>query len=487
MKGSAILKNVFILIAAVIFLYSCSVPKTTASSSPVIQHDNRKEIILPPLPELPQSSIQIPVKVHIGDVLKSLDQSTDLEFTSENWPDYFNASCDFRYKYRFVRSPFQFAIRNNEVDISFRGNYQIAGSKRACALNKPVTPWVSGSCGFSPQSLRRVDLNIHSSLKISPDLKISTKTGINKLLPVDKCEVSLLQTDITSEIMDSIRASIESYCNAFDNLIEELNHHELIKRELSSGSRVLPISSYGYLNINPNLLRIGPVNYSNDSLSFSLGLWGNPVFSSDSASLVTNNSFPPVITGNEQPGIFAYLNAVYEYDFFNRLLNDSLQNKPFTVEGRTFVIKEIRLSGNDTGKMQIEVSFTGNRSGVLKLSGTPVFDRISQTLTMPDISYGLDSKDLVVKIAENFFRKKIMRELQNNTVLDIKALIEENKALINDRLNQPLTDYLQTYGILEEISVIGIRPQKNALQLQLFIRGNIGVKGKIDPNQFEFH
>lgn len=80
-----------------------------------------------------------------------------------------------------------------------------------------------------------------------------------------------------------------------------------------------------------------------------------------------------------------------------------------------------------------------------------------------------------------------MRELQNNTVLDIKALIEENKALINDRLNQPLTDYLQTYGILEEISVIGIRPQKNALQLQLFIRGNIGVKGKIDPNQFEFH
>lgn len=458
-------------------LISCSgAGKSTNTSSPL--PDRKNDIVLPALPELPRSSIQIPVKIHIKDALDFMDTSTDIEFTSENWPDYFHASCDFRYKYRFVRSPFQFAINNNEVNISFRGNYQIAGSKTVCALNRPVIPWVSGSCGFSPQSLRRVDLNIHSRLNISPDLKISTNTGINKLEALDKCEVSLLQTDITSDIMDSIKTSIESYCRTFDEFVEEINNHELLKRETSSGSRILPISNYGYLNINPTLLRISPISYINDSLSFSLGLWGNPEFSSDSTSLITESSFPPVLTRHEQPGIFAYLNAVYEYDFFNKLLNDSLQNKPFEIEGRTFVIKEVNVSGNDNGKLQIEVSFTGNRTGVLKLSGTPVFDRASQTLTMPDISYGLDTKDLMIRIAENLFRKKIMKELQNKTVFDVKALIEENKPLINERLNQSLTDYLETYGKLEEISIIGIRPQKDAIQLQLFIRGNIGIKGR---------
>ena len=48
---------------------------------------------------------------------------------------------------------------------------------------------------------------------------------------------------------------------------------------------------------------------------------------------------------------------IYEYKFFNKLLNDSLHNKPFEVEGRTFVIKEIVIGGNNDGKINVDVSF----------------------------------------------------------------------------------------------------------------------------------
>lgn len=471
------MKQILIFCIAPLLLFSCGSSKSTVNNSPVTE--SRKDIVLEPLPELPNSSIQIPVKINVRKALNSLDGSTPLEFTSDNWPAYFQADCDFRYMYRFVRSPFQFSLRNNEVNISFRGNYQIAGSKTICAFGRPVMPWVSGSCGFDGQSLRRVDLNINSKLAITPDLNISTTTVLNKVTPLDKCEVSLLQTDITKDIMDSIKSSIESYCQSFDEFVQNINNHELLSREKNSGSKVMPISNYGFLNLNPNLLRISPLSLQGDSLSFSLGFWGSPGFSSDSLSLVTDKPLPPLLTTDSEPGITTYLNAVYEYDFFNKMLNDSLYDKPFEIEGRTFVIKNIHVSGNNNGKIQIALQFTGNRSGVLRLSGTPVLDRETQTLTMPDISFGFDTRDLMIKIAENFFRKKIMRQLQDKSVFDIAALINENKALINERLNQPLNEYLSTRGALSEIAVIGIRPGEKSIQLQLFIKGNISIAGEI--------
>src|SRR6185369_14969189 len=103
----------------------------------------------------------------------------------------------------------------------------------------------------------------------------------------------------------------------------------------------MPISSYGFLNLNPSALRIGKFNVIKDTLCFSVGYTGNPQFSSDSGRLVSKSPLPPISNAESNGEISTYLNAVYEYNFFNRILNDSLRNKPFDVEGTTFVIREV--------------------------------------------------------------------------------------------------------------------------------------------------
>ena len=75
------------------------------------------------------------------------------------------------------------------------------------------------------------------------------------------------------------------------------------------------------------------------------------------------------------------------------------------------------------------------------------------------------------------FRKKIMRELKNQSVLDIAALIQRNKAAIEARLNQPVTPWMNTSGKLYELKLLGLLPQKNHLQVQAYIRADIGVTG----------
>ena len=103
---------------------------------------------------------------------------------------------------------------------------------------------------------------------------------------------------------------------------------------------------------------------------------------------------------------------------------------------------------------------------------------------MPDISFSLDSRDMLVNIAKGLFRKKIMKRLKNQSVFDLGALIENNKQIIEARLNQQMSDWLSTKGNFQELKLIGILPHKDAIQIQLFIKGNIMIIGIPTPHRF---
>ena len=437
------------------------------------------------LPPLPSSIINIPFKINMKPLLAMMDSGTAKEFTNDKWPNYTPSGCDFRYKFRFVRSPFTFSCVNNKVMIGFRGNYQIAGSKTLCTFDKQVSPWVNGSCGFGNEPLRRVDLNISSTLTLLPNHQLLTSTKLDKLNPLDKCEVTLMQTDLTGEIMDSIKSSIETYCGSFDKFVQTLNNNDLLRQWRTGGSRVMPISTYGFLNLNPSMLRVSKFNVFRDTLYFSIGYTGQPKFSSDSQRLVTHAALPPISESNYVTGINTSLDAVYQYSFFNKLMNDSLRNKPFEVEGRTFVIKDVNVSGTNDGKIQVDVSFSGNRKGVLHLKGTPLLDVEKQVLSMPDVSFAVDTKDMMVNIAKALFRKKIMKQLANQSVLDIAALINKNKPAIEARLNQSVTPWMSTTGTFQEFRLVGLLPQKDYIQVQAYIRGTLMVVGQPPANMLK--
>lgn len=461
-----------LFILSVVFT-GCSGSKKTQVTGPAAAR------VLPPLP---YSQINLPIRIYTKDLLAVMDSASSKEFNSDHWPEYTQSSCDFRYKYRFLRSGFVFTCVNNKIQIGFQGSYQIAGSKRICAMGQQVSPWVGGSCGFGNEPLRRVDLVIGSKLELLPNHAVRTTTRLESSRPIDKCQVTIMQTDITQQVMDSIKSSIDSYCLTFDNFVQAINNNSLLQQWRNGGSRVMPVSRYGYLNLNPAQLRVGRFNIARDTLFFSVGFTGRPLFSSDSNALVTKSALPPLTNNDYNSGISTYVDATYEYSFLNKLLNDSLRNKPFELEGRTFVIRDVQIGGTNEGKIRVDVSFTGNRKGVLHLSGTPQVDTALQVISMPDISFSIDTRDMLVNIAKNLFRKKILKELRNQSVMDIAALIQRNRQLIEARLNQPITPWLSTSGRLYEIKVLGFLPQEKHVQVQAFMKLDLTITGKPDSS-----
>ena len=290
-----------------------------ACSSPQKNDDSQEE--KQTLPELPLSELDIPVKIAAAPILRKAEKMVPAEFTSDGWPEFLHPSCDFRYKYRFIRTSLQISCINNIIGIHFGGNYQVSGSKCLCTAGIPVTPWISGNCGFQPQPLRKVNMSLSTNLQILPNYSIRTTTTINQVQPVDKCEVSVFSSDITQLVMDSIRSSLVTFSTAMDQTISGLSFTKFVNQIRDSSYRKISISNYGYLLLNPASVRIGQLNYVKDSFSISLGISCRPQLGSDPTNHIqVPQTLPALLQTESRNGFRIYLNMNYDYDFLTRML-----------------------------------------------------------------------------------------------------------------------------------------------------------------------
>ncbi|MBN8850955.1 MAG: hypothetical protein BGO55_29350 [Sphingobacteriales bacterium 50-39] len=445
-------------------------------------HSSRKVVSAPAtivqmpdsLPPLPVSEIDIPLKVAGRPLLQIADTIVPREFTSEGWPTFIQTSCEFRYKYRFVRSAFNLSCTNNKISLQMGGSYQVAGGRCLCAMGKPVSPWISGNCGFGSEPMRKVDITLSSQLTLLPNYKIRTVTHLDQLKAMDKCVMSVFSMDMTQMIVDSIRSSINSFCGTLDQTLASLDFTGYLHHSAMRAWHRLPLGPYGYLVTNPQSIRIGPLNYTQDTFRVNIGLTCRPDLTSEKDVSSVIPPLPPLTSNVRDKGISVYLGADYDYPFISKLLNDSLQGRSFVVKGRTILIKNVTVRGKGHHQVEMIVDFGGSRRGEFRLWGTPVLDPVKQSVTIPDIQYTLDG-DMMIVIARTFFKRKIRKNLQGGSYVDLAAVLKANRPMLDAQMNRTLAPNLYTRGNITELKMIGLLAGEKSLQTQLFVKADLSV------------
>ncbi|HEY4111002.1 DUF4403 family protein [Puia sp.] len=462
----SLLPRIFLFVVTTGFIACSPAKKLTPSPVTVLVSDS--------LPALPPSEIDLPIKIAGRPLLIAADSIFPREFLSPGWPNYLQPSCDLRYKYRFVRSGFILHCTNNRVSIAMEGNYQVAGGKCLCAIGKPVSPWVMGYCGFDREPMRRVDIAFSSLINFQPDYHIRTVSAIDQVKALDPCNMSIFSVDMTQTIADSIRSSVNFFCKSFDVAAGKTDIAGYLRQTATRAWQKTPIGPYGYLIINPTAVRVGTLNYVRDTFAVSLGISCRPELSSDSRSTAPP-PLPALHPGPYRNGVTLYLPATYEYSFISKLLNDSLHGKSFEYKGKTVIVKEVAVRGTERHKIELRIDFGGSYTGRIFLRGTPVLDTARQTLSVPDISYSLESHELLVKMARALLRGKIRRTVQGNSVLDLAALLKTNMPSLNTQLNRVIMPNLYTTGELKQLRLIGLLAGEKNIQAQLFMQADLAV------------
>jgi len=359
--------------------------------------------------------------------------------------------------------------------VKLSGTYQVSGEKCVCAFGKQTSPWIGGSCGFGKEPMRKTDIYINSVLQFQPNYTVHTKTFAQKATALEKCTVSMFNLDITQQIMDSIKSSTNAFCYSMDSVVNGLDFSSTTKALAERINKKIPLDKYGYLKINPSAVKMGKMNSVKDTLQANLGIYCFPELHSDSTNNYTASFLPPLQNAAVIPGITVYTNARYDYPFINSIINQTVKDTSFEVEGRKVIIKNVQLHGAENGKVEILVDFEGDKKGSLYLVGTPQLDTANQVIIIPDLDYSLKSNDFILTIGKTFFSNKILRTLREKATISIAGLVEQNRRSIDAQLNKPIMEGVNAAGTLTDIRVLSLVVGKDALQAQTCTRASASI------------
>ncbi len=467
MKGWCIL-----VIPILIVFFSCS--RKISPDKPSLGATNFK------LDSLPVSEINVPIQVNLRPLFTMAESQVDTLFTSLNYPDgWVQQGCDTRYKYSFRRSPLQMKASGTSLNLGFMGYYKIIGSTRVCVGGAAVSPWTAPCrCGFNEPE-RRVNVSFTNSISIQPDYKVKLLIKRNEPQPLDKCEVCFWGQDITNEVMNGLKEELDTAKAVLERNYGTIDLKPQFQEVWNRLNKAYSLYEMGWLQINPQKIRINNIYAKEDSLFVYLGLSARPVVSFEKPTEYMT-LLPPIGTASRQQGFSIFLDALLNYDSLSNILNRHVSNQQFDFNKgpvkKKFIIQDCKLYGTGNEKLIIKVNFTGTDNGTFYLTGKPVYDKESHFLEVKNIDFDIKSRDALLKTSEWLFSRQIINEIARYTRFDLKPYVDSAKININQQLNHEWIKGVISSGQINDIQLIGIYPLGQSLVIRSNCTGDLSVR-----------
>ena len=468
MKG----KGIFLLLTAIILLVSCS--HKISPEKPSLSATDFK------LDSLPNSEINVPIQISLKPIYSLAEKNVDTVFTSPHYPDdWIQDECDVRYKYTFRRGPLQMKSSGTSINLGFTGYYKIIGSTRACLTGIAVSPWTPPcKCGFYEDE-RKVNVSFTANFTLLPNYRIGLTVKRLEPQPLNKCEVCFWGQDITKQVMNGLKDELDAAKKEIEKTYSIIDLKSYFQQVWSQLQRSYNIYESGWLQINPQKIRINNLFARNDSLNIYLGLSAKPVISFERPK-EQYPTLPALGDFNSKPGFEIFTDAVLHYDSLSQIVNQQLAGKEFELDKgpvkKNFIIKQCKLSGAGNEKLIIKVDFTGSAEGVAYFTGKPTYDQITHIVEVKELDFDVKTKDKFLRTAEWLFNKKILNAVSEYTKFDLSAFIDSAKLNLNQQLNREWIKGIRSYGNISDINLIGVYPLSQFLVIRSNCRGFFIVK-----------
>ncbi len=463
----------FLFFSFLLFNYSLQAQKIN-SEKPDLSPENFR------FDSLPNSDINIPIQVNLKPLYSMAEKSVDTLFTSPKYPDeWVQEGCDTRYKYIFRRGKLSINGVGNSLNIGFTGYYKIIGSTRVCVSGTAISPWTPAcSCGFNEPE-RRVNVSLTNSINFNADYKVGLAVKRNDPQPLDKCEVCFWGQDITKVVMKGLTTELDASKKELEKQYGAVDLKSRFQQVWDQLNKVYNLNGLGWLQINPQKVRINNLYISKDSLNVFLGLSAKPIISFE-RPVEKNAKIPNLAPFSKQQGFSLFLDALLSYDSLSRIINQNIVGKEFNFKKgfikKKFIIDECKIYGGGFDKLVIKINFSGTNQGVVYLTGRPVYDEEKRRLKVEDIDFDIKSKNILLSSADWIFDKKITKTISEEAIFDLGAYIDTAKVNMNKQLNQEWVKGIRSTGNIKDIKLIRIYPVQQHLIIRSNCTGSLAVK-----------
>ena len=167
-----------------------------------------------------------------------------------------------------------------------------------------------------------------------------------------------------------------------------------------------------------------------------------------------------------------------DYDSLSQLLTKELQGKRINMDkvGKFIIIEKCSIYGADNEQLIIKIHFSGSESGIMYLTGKPIFDKERNNVTVRQIDFDIKTRDILTKTAKWLLNRRIINELKKYTTFDIQSYTDTLLSKVNTALNREWQKGIFSTGKINSLQIINIYPFKNNLILRCNTKGYLFLR-----------
>lgn len=420
---------------------------------------------------VPNSVLDVPVEVDLGLVRDLLEREVPREIAHEKtWERDGHAGL----RYYVERGPFDVSFQGGELQVRTELKYRA----RACVgLGRFCQP--VASCGYGKGGLRHLEVELSSPVSLGPDWGLQTQVRERHDF-TDPCKITLLRVDITKKLDRLLTQKIRPILPLLDRQLAE--GADVRTRASAAWKKLeepIEVRKGVWLDLAPSAARVSPPTAGDGGrkVRFVLGVTGKPRLVAGDKPEAPRRPLPRLARSNRKGGFSLYVQGEVPYEAATRLLRDLLKGKRFDAGGHRTVVRDVAIvpgPGGAAVRLDLETvrGFFRKVRGSVYLVGRPAYDPETGVLSLEDLDYSVESKDMPVQLADFLLRQDVLDYLRENAHFDVGGKLDEAKALVTNALDRQLAPGIRLRGRLT-----GLEPLEVVAGSDRFV-ATVKAKGK---------
>ncbi|GHB58843.1 DUF4403 family protein [Persicitalea jodogahamensis] len=359
----------------------------------------------------------------------------------------------------------------------------------------PLKIWVSVRYESSPLGFKisgtkdtefAIRLRFLSDIGVSPDWQVTTHTRVDSYDWITEPSIRVvgLNIPIKSMVSRMLGRNFEKITKAIDEQVAgtiELRKYVRQAWELARRPVLMSREYDTWLVIVPTSAMMTPLVVKNNILRTSIGIRGytQTVTSAEEPEIRENSQLPNLLVVDKMPQEFKVgLISVIPYKEATRLAKAKFIGEKYSFNNGSYSVEvtNLEMYGQDEFLI-IKAGLKGSLNGIIYLRGIPHYDPETKNLSLKDLDYDLDTRNVIFKTAGWLLQSKFSKMLEKQFVFPVGGQIEEARQSIQKTLqNNVLAKGVTLNGTISEIAPDRVYLTPENIYAVVFAKGRVALK-----------
>jgi len=427
------------------------------------------------IPEQPMSVIKVPIKINLAPYFELTNKEVPSEFSGGEHP-----CSGMSYDYYFKRKPIEFKGIGKELKFDVDGAYSMKVSYcpectyLISTAGNCIIPNTSFSCGIG-EPLRKMEISFKSEIGVTSDYHLKAKTKLHSVKAITPCKVTMLNFNATETVEKEVTKALKSVEKDIDKAVASVDLRPDMENTWKAIATPIDLAGFGFMCLNPKAISMSNIRYYGDTAYFDAFLQAYPEVRLENNDF-TISKLPKLEDFVVSEGFDIKMDITATYDSLSSLMSRNISGMRTEVKGREVIFGEVKIFGAAEQKLHIQLAFSGKKSGIIFLTGTPKFDSKTQVISFPDLEFDIASKSALLKSAKWFFDKKVTEMIRTSATMELDTYLNDFKKTIGKSLNGEIDKGVFMKGKVNEIYIDFIYPREDALFMRVSSKGTLGIR-----------